>query len=184
MFEDSPMNLKILLPVLFLACPAAAAEARFSPTMLHSLGDCVTPRISAPAGAAQDRANQEYCTENNQGEPEKIKICLSNSKMETVDFFTDRCGENEGVFYISLNGNEYTLHRAGAAPASPVPYAGHFEGEGVSIKVEAGELLTQEMTHAEEGMPSEIISEEYAVTVTVTKDGHTEKIRGVFWQGR
>lgn len=162
---------------------AQAADDRLWPTSLQSLGDCVTPRISAPHNPMQDKVNHKYCTENNVGDAQKIKTCLENSATRAdVEFFTDRCGEAEGVYYISLNGTDYTLQRVSKADGA-VPYAGKFKGEGLEIDVIPGKLLKRELASPEEGDPQEISSEEYAVTVKVTKAAHSEIIEGVFWQG-
>ena len=160
---------------------AYAQSEKLQPTMLFSLGDCVTPRISAPYNPAQEKANQHSCETHNQNAPDKIKTCIENSRMETVDFFTDRCEETEGVAYISLNGVDYTLKRL--TPPVPV-YAGKYQGEGITVEVKAGKLLTREMSPPEEGDPADIISEEYEALVLVTKDNRTTEIQGVYWQGR
>ena len=176
------MRIKLIIICLLLSSSAAyAGDETLWPTMLRSLGDCVTPRISAPYNQAQEKANEIYCRTHNQNDPEKIKTCLENSRMETVDFFTDRCGETDGVYYISLNGIDYTLKRL-TPPANL--YAGKYQGDGISVVVKPGKLLSQEMTHTEEDSPAEIISEEYEARVLVTKGAHTTEIKGVFWQGR
>lgn len=162
---------------------AQAADDRLWPTSLQSLGDCVTPRISAPHNRMQDKVDHKYCTENNAGDAQKIKTCLENSATRAdVEFFTDRCGETEGVYYISLNGTEYTLRRVSKADGA-VPYAGKFAGESLEVDVIPGKLLKREFTPPEEGNPREIMSEEYAVTVNVSKGRQRGKIQGVFWQG-
>lgn len=181
------MILKTIFSFLILAfvpVPGLADDGKLWPTMLESLGDCVTPRISAPSNAAQEKASKASCERHNAGDQEKIAACIENSRMETVDFFTDRCAEKDGVYYISLDGTDYTLNRVAPSEESPVMYAGKFSGEGVEVEIKSGKLLSREMTPPEEGDPAEVMSEEYAVDVTVSKDGQTRKIEGVFWQGR
>lgn len=148
--------MRLLIAAICLLLPGMAfAGEKLSPTMLQSVGDCVTPRISAQSGKTQ----------------------------EEVDFFTDRCGETEGVAYISLNGRDYTLRRVTPPAAGPVPYEGGYEGEGLTVEVKAGKLLKREFTPEEEGDPAEVMSEEYAVTVIVSKDGASQSITGTYWQG-
>jgi hypothetical protein len=174
----------LILLMLLSSSAAWAEDEKLWPTMLKSLGDCVTPRISAARNPMQDGLDREYCEKNNEGDVAKIKTCIENSASNTqVDFFTDRCAETEGVFYISLNGRDYTLRRVGEN-LSGTAYAGKYIGAGMTVEVVPGKLLSREFTPPEEGEPREIISEEYAVTVKITRSGRTDKIDGVFWQGR
>lgn len=148
--------MKILIVAICLLLPGIAfAGEKLSPTMLQSMGDCVTPRISA--------------------QPDKTQ--------EQVDFFADRCGEIEGIAYISLDGRDYTLRRISPPAIGPVPYEGRYEGEGLIVEIKAGKLLKREFMPEEEGNPSEVMSEEYAVTVIVTKEDKSRSLSGIYWHG-
>ena len=178
------MRLSLTIAIFLLSSSVAqAGDEKLWPTALKSLGDCVTARISAPRNPMQDKVDENFCRENNAGDAQKIQACIGNAgSMMEVDFFTDRCGEREGVFYISLNGTEYTLNRIGE-PEGPFSYAGKFASENLVVEIKSGKLLSREFMSSEEGDPRDIKSEAYEVILNITKAGRTEKMQGVFWRG-
>lgn len=165
----------LLVPGIF---PAHAAESLL-PTDIHALGDCVTPRITAPTHALQARIDRAYCTDNNAGDADNLQRCLRNTATRSeVTFFHDSCGSDTGPFVISLGGNEYTLAKTGTTEGS-VPVAGTYEGSGLRVTIEPGRRLRRSDISIDEGG-----DEEYEVLVIVEKGAATQRIRGVFWRGR
>lgn len=157
--------------------PALGAERLF-PTDIQSLGDCVTPRITAPTNPLQARIDKAYCTENNAGDDENLQRCLDNTAARSeVTFFHDSCGSDTGPFVMSLGGIEYTLRKRESARGR-VPVAGAYEGDGLQVTIAAGRLLRRSELSIEEGG-----DEEHEVFVTVRKDGSSHRIRGVFRHG-
>ena len=167
--------------LIMLSSPAGAAE-KLWPTDLQSHGDCLADRITAPRNEAQDRADHIYCTENNQGFPDKIQICLDNAlATPEVVFFSDICRED---FYISLNGIEYTLQRVTTAPKSPISFAGTYKGDGLFVTITAGKLLSKSDENPDESEPGDgFIFGEFEAFVTITRDGKTQTIPGIFSHG-
>ncbi len=168
--------LLMLLALGAITSPSWAGEDdKLWPTDLTSLGDCVTARITATKNDKQNSLDNTYCVHGNRGDLEKTKVCIDNSlAVPDVTFFTDRCGSEEGAYFISLNGTEHTLRRIKNIPSSPVPFAGTYKGDNIVVTIESSKLLD---TSDEDGLTEE----EFDVIVSVTQKGHTEKINGIFW---
>lgn len=161
-----------------------ADDEKLWPTDLYT-GECVSATIYAPRSPAQQKIDNEYCNQGlNQGNPEKISICLKNARGKSSSFFTDRCGSEEGRFFISLNGVEYKLRLIEKARSSPVDFAGRYEGQGLEVQVKSGRLLRR--TYLPDSPPGkkELASVEFRVLVVVKKGSRTERIPGVFLERR
>lgn len=168
---------------LIVGEPALAGE-RLWPTRLIT-GDCVSARIYAPRNEFQERLDNDYCVDGNHGSSEKIIACLKNSRTHSaISFFTDRCGNEELPFFISLNGVEYELHLIEKKHSSPVCFSGRYAGQGLEVQIESDRLLRKTYDRASPTAKRELVGEECRVLVTVKKDSHIEKIPGVFWHGR
>jgi len=110
---------------------------------------------------------------------------MNNAKSyKTIAFFTDRCGNDELPFYISINGVEHELRLLRKRKHSPIYFAGTYAGDGLKVEVQPGRLLRRYYDQATPTAKKEVVGEEYRVLVIVKKGTVVEKIPGVFWYGR
>lgn len=172
-----------VLSCLMIELPALASE-KLWPTALTT-GDCVAAVIYTPRSQFQERLDDEQCIAKNSPVSAKINTCKRNAQERpNVPFFTDRCGNEDLPFFISLNGVIHQLHLIEKNSSSPVYFSGKYTGEGLEITIEAGPLLRKIYEETSSTEKGELVAEEYRVFVIVTKGSVTQKIPGIFWSGR
>jgi hypothetical protein len=104
---------------------------------------------------------------------------------QTVDFFTDRCGLDEGIYYIGLNGKEYVLHRTDNNEGKPPYLTGTFSDGHFNVEIVAARLLKMEYEEGSEKTQYDVENAEYEVYVTIKKDNYIVKIvKAILWYGK
>lgn len=162
----------------------AAHAAAPVPTDINT-GDCVAAYLAAPKGDTAHRIDLQYCTENN-ADAAARDTCLRNLRaVPEVRFFTDRCGESQGSFFLGIDGSEHSLLRVGPGPEDGMPFAGRFAGNGVQMSIRTGALLLRELDEdAPPGETPDVLREQYAVEVTIERAGERTEIDAVYHGGR
>jgi hypothetical protein len=175
--KDNAMSRSHTLPrILVLASALLAsyvsAKEGLWPSAITT-GDCVSSRIETTKTAFNHEQDKQYCL----GEKE----CTENtSKENTVTFFTDRCGLDQGDYFIGINGKEYKLKRISGDPKKEPYLTGKFSGDGFVVDIKSVKMIKKIL---QEGSKTDVEDAEYEVDVTISKGKLKQKVKAILWFG-
>ncbi|MBN8482587.1 MAG: hypothetical protein J0L88_13465 [Xanthomonadales bacterium] len=180
------MHRSIGLAVLFATvlanggkAAARDAEEALQPTELRTLGDCLAARLIAPNNVRQRGIDRAACAQAHRDDDAARDVCLRNLAVRRgVAFFSDRCGVEDGVFALSLDGVEYRMTRQAPALEGDDAMVGAFGGDGVELVVTPGRPVPAPAATDDDGFIAD-----RDVVVDVRKGGQHRRIRAVLQQG-
>jgi hypothetical protein len=150
------------------------AQEILVPTLVDK-GDCVAPVISTTKTTAHQKFDRQYCTDNNIGSPQKIKMCRQNLANEKQITFFGSCSNN-GVYSIGLDGVQHQVKRQGGGLSRPPYLTGSFLGKDLRVNVKEIRSIQKRNDDGVESGESEVL-------VTIIRGKNTKKIKSVLSYG-